>query len=539
MPDSERRRQFRRVDAVSKQLAPPSDFMDRAAHRLGRGALVLCIFFSGLAALTVLVPWLLDTERRGPVVIISDLALAALCGLVAVTILRKRINTAFAIRLGVALELAGALLLSLFIYMTPLSQVTDLSGLSGVSVWVLVMPFLVPVPPRRRAVLSLSAASMPLLVLGVLDPMFGYGSPSVEQFTQVALSNWLTGILGLAISAQINTWGTEIAKARHEAEMLGSYQLIEKLGEGGMGEVWLAQHRMLARPAAVKFIRQGKAPNQHAVERFEREARATAQLTSPNTVRIYDYGVDESRGEFFYVMEMLDGLDLDTFIDQYGPMEPPRAIHIAIQICKSLAEAHDHGLIHRDIKPANIYLCAQGGEHDVVKVLDFGLVLHDRRRSTANQPKARLTEDGLVTGTPGFMAPEAARGKDDLTHSVDIYSFGCLLFWLLTGQPIVEEAGRTAMDVLIAHIKEAPRRASAFTSHSIDPALDAVIQDCVAKDPAERPTDMRQIAARLAACAEATWTENAAREWWANHGEAEDIDRPSTLATATNEHATP
>jgi serine/threonine protein kinase len=207
------------------------------------------------------------------------------------------------------------------------------------------------------------------------------------------------------------------------------YQLVERLGEGGMGEVWRAKHRFLARPAAIKLMRP-EVLGGSSVERqslsllFEREAQATASMRSPHTIELYDFGVADD-GAFYYVMEFLDGFDLQALIDRFGPIPPDRAVHLLKQVCHSLAEAHAEGLIHRDVKPANVYVCRHGREVDFVKVLDFGLV---KSQNDALGSDITLSRDHSVGGTPSFMPPEQVLGDRPLDGRSDIYAVGCLAY---------------------------------------------------------------------------------------------------------------
>ena len=208
---------------------------------------------------------------------------------------------------------------------------------------------------------------------------------------------------------------------------LGHYRLLEKLGEGGMGEVWRARHQLLARPCAVKLIRPdrlGGSRRDAALERFRREARTIARLSSPNTVRLYDFGLSES-GSLYFVMELLRGLDLYALVKDFGPLPPERVVSVLRQACRSLAEAHEAGLLHRDVKPHNLFLCRLGLECDVVKVLDFGLV-----KSVGGEEDAQLTAEGTLTGTPAYMPPERAAGGPGDARS-DIYALGCVAWWML------------------------------------------------------------------------------------------------------------
>jgi serine/threonine-protein kinase len=273
---------------------------------------------------------------------------------------------------------------------------------------------------------------------------------------------------------------------------------------------------MLARPAAIKLMRPSLRGNgqagvsQEAVRRFEREAQVIASLRSPHTVTLFDFGVADD-GAFYYVMELLDGLDTDKLVRRYGPVPAERAIHIVRQMCHSLSEAESRGLVHRDIKPANIHLCRYGEEHDFVKVLDFGIV-----KTVQETPDAEpaLTGENVLHGTPAFMAPEQGMGGDSAVDSrTDIYATGCVAYWLLTGQLVFDAA--KPMGLLLHHASTPPVPPSTRTELPIPPALDHVVLSCLAKDPAQRPQSARELSQRLAQvdCG-ATWTEARAREWW-------------------------
>jgi serine/threonine-protein kinase len=281
-----------------------------------------------------------------------------------------------------------------------------------------------------------------------------------------------------------------------------------------MGEIWRARHRMLARPVAVKLIRpellgaKSRAEAASLVGRFRREAEATAALHSSHTVALHDFGVTPE-GAFYYVMELLDGLDLETLVRRHGPVPPERAIHFLIQACDSLAEAHAVGLIHRDVKPANMIACHWGLKWDFLKVLDFGLVKATWSMGTDDH----LTSDGVITGTPGYMAPEAALGEQALDSRVDVYGLGCVAYWLLTGERVFE--GRTPVEVLLHHVKTPPIPPSERTGTKVPAALEALVLSCLAKDPDERPPSAERLAARLAECETAgDWTPGRARAWW-------------------------
>jgi eukaryotic-like serine/threonine-protein kinase len=308
--------------------------------------------------------------------------------------------------------------------------------------------------------------------------------------------------------------GREVAAARE----LGSYRLEERLGEGGMGEVWRARHRLLARPAAIKLIRasltgNGKAGVSDALmQRFEREAQVIARLRSPHTVDLFDFGVAEN-GAFYYVMELLEGLDADTLVRRFGPVPAERAIFLLCQVCHSLSEAESCGLVHRDIKPANIFVCRYGEDCDFVKVLDFGLV---RAFGESGEAGPALTRENVVHGTPAFIAPEQALGRASLDSRVDIYAIGCVGYWLLTRQLVF--TAENSMGLLLHHIHTQPTPPSARTELPIPPALDSLILACLAKNPADRPQSAGELSRRLGEIGGArVWNADRAREWWAKH----------------------
>jgi serine/threonine-protein kinase len=307
--------------------------------------------------------------------------------------------------------------------------------------------------------------------------------------------------------------GTEVRRARE----LGSYRLEEKLGEGGMGEVWRARHRLLARPAAIKLIRPSvtgdarAGVSEEAIRRFQREAQVIARLRSPHTVELFDFGT-AADGAFYYVMELLDGLDADSLVRRFGPIPAERAIYLLRQICHSLSEAQSCGLVHRDIKPANIFLCRYGEEFDFVKVLDFGIVGAVRDSAETSMVHTR---ENAIRGTPAFIAPEQALGTG-VDGRADIYATGCVAYWFLTGQFVF--TGDTAMGLLLQHAQTQPVPPSARTDQHIPGALDDLVMSCLAKDPAHRPQSARELSLRLAEVEGASdWTQERAREWWVKH----------------------
>jgi serine/threonine-protein kinase len=300
----------------------------------------------------------------------------------------------------------------------------------------------------------------------------------------------------LAIAVAIAAYGTHrIELLRQEAaaaRKLGQYQLKQRLGSGGMGEVYLAEHVLLKQPCAIKLIRPERAGDPATLRRFEREVQATARLKHWNTVQIFDYG-HAPDGTFYYVMEYLPGLTLEQLVKQQGPLPAGRAVHLLRQACQALREAHGLGLIHRDIKPANIMLCERGGVADVVKVLDFGLV---KAVGLAGKEET-LTQEGVITGTPAYMSPEQASGQDHLDGRTDIYSLGAVAYFLLTGEPpFVRDR---AMQLLVAHIHE-PVRPLTDLCAEVPTDLQTVVQRCLEKDPARRFADVSGLHDALAGC---------------------------------------
>jgi serine/threonine-protein kinase len=496
----------------------PVDLLSQSAARLRILALLYAfVFFMAGIFPALLIPgdrarFLGSFVQWGPGVIGIVLGL-----LVAAVIRSPRLPLPAAMNLGLAFEIASSYAIAAAEFADPMQIENHRGylGLSWVAVWVLLFTVVLPTSPRRAVVTALaSVSSVPVIIgLVIASGAISFRLDPAQFFLGLVFPYLLVVGMAYVGARVVYQLGTEVKRARE----LGSYRLEEKLGEGGMGEVWRARHRMLSRPAAIKLIRPSSAGDgragvsEEAVRRFEREAQVIARLRSPHTVELFDFG-RAADGAFYYVMELLDGLDADSLLRRFGPTPPERAIYLLRQVCHSLSEAQSCGLVHRDIKPANIFLCRYGEEYDFVKVLDFGIV-----GAVRDTPGGNLmhTRGETVRGTPAFIAPEQAMGAE-LDGRADIYATGCLAYWLLTGQLVF--SANTPMGLLLQHANTPPTPPSARTARPIPPALDDLVLSCLAKDPAKRPQSARELSLRLAEVEGAgAWTQDRARDWWVTH----------------------
>lgn len=389
------------------------------------------------------------------------------------------------------------------------------------SIYLIMRSAVVPGPLAYTLVTSFVAVSPVVvsstLLYGRYPEMAAYSPPLTMSYMWLAVVVISTGIVSRIIYG--------LREQVRQARRLGQYHLERKLGEGGMGLVYEARHAMLRRRTAVKLLPPDKV-DAVALERFEREVQITAELTHPNTVHIYDYGRTPD-GIFYYAMELLDGLDLERLVEQDGPQPEARVAHILRQVAGALAEAHRVGLIHRDIKPANIILCERGGEKDVAKVVDFGLV---KRMETA-EGDAKLTGMNVVTGTPTYLAPEAITDPEDVDARSDLYALGCVAFSLLAGRPPFE--AKSVVEVCSQHLHAEPPSIAAIRGEPIDPKLERLVMDLLAKRPSDRPADAATVAERLGLCRCANdWTQQRACGWWDAHPEL--AEGPVSTAVSTN-----
>ena len=404
-------------------------------------------------------------------------------------------------------------------WMKPPQNMPLMPMLSWIGPIVLIFAAIVPSTPGKTLVAALLAVSMnPLAMLIARSRGVWDGSWTIALLMHYP--DYLLVPIAVVMSRVVMGLREQVATARE----MGSYQLGERIGAGAMGEVYRAKHRMFARPAAIKLIRpDAVAPGDvaaalRAVKRFRREAEAAAQLRSPHTVALYDFGVTSDQ-TLYFVMELLDGHDLQSMVREHGPLPPNRVIYILRQVCDSLEEAHASGLVHRDIKPANIHIGRVGLKHDFVKVLDFGLVKSLDPESADLESLASL--EGASPGTPAYMAPEAIRG-DALDGRADLYSLGCVGYYLLTGRLVFE--AESGLKMIACHLQDRPTPPSKRAQAVVPPALDALILRCLEKDPENRPDGADEVIRALKAIPIEPWTQAEAIAWWQRHDPEEKTE---------------
>jgi tRNA A-37 threonylcarbamoyl transferase component Bud32 len=384
---------------------------------------------------------------------------------------------------------------------------------SWIALVILIFAMIAPGVPRQMLGASLVAASFdPVAHLVVW--LFGGPAPTLVRLLILCWPSYACAFVVVVPAKVLH----RISRRLKEAQELGSYHLIERLGQGGMGEVWRAEHRLLARDAAIKLVRpevlgaRNDDEAQAALRRFEREAQATAALSSPHTIQVFDFGITQE-GTFYYVMELLAGRDLESLVREFGPLTPERTIYLLRQVCHSLADAHARGLVHRDIKPANIYVCRMGLDYDFAKVLDFGLV---KMRDRSNTGDSLMTMHHSMTGTPAYMAPECILGDVEVDRRADVYALGCVAYFALTGSLVFE--ADNSMQMLMQHLHTEPTRPSERSELPIPRELDDLLLACLQKDPAKRPQDAGELLNLAYGCrCSDGWGQEEARRWWQAH----------------------
>jgi eukaryotic-like serine/threonine-protein kinase len=497
----------------------PPDLLRQASRRLQILALIgAALWFLG-PSMGHLAAYLTSPEdarwaQLGATDAIAAIAFLVSLGLYAYLRIREH-DPAFVMNLALVYMVACAAGIALMFHLGPPggSSLDTQPMISWIGPIILMFAALTPGSPWKLLAAGFLAVSMDPVGMVIAQAAGRYHFGQFHQALLMHYPSYLLLGVAVVISHVVTRLGRQVARERE----LGSYRLGELLGRGGMGEVYKATHRMLARPAAIKLIQpqvlatRDRASAQVAVARFRREAEAAAKLRSPHTVELYDFGVTEDGGALYLVMEFLEGMDLESLVRSEGPLPQKRVIHILRQICESLEEAHAAGLVHRDIKPANIHVGRVGLRHDFVKVLDFGLV-----KSVGDAPAddSMATAAGLTPGTPAYMAPEMALGES-VDGRADLYALGCVAYYLLTGHLVFEAA--SGFQVIAKHIHDTPVPPSQRTELDIAPALDRMVLACLAKRPEDRPESATEVDRMLAEIEVEPWSEAEATQWWRTH----------------------
>jgi tRNA A-37 threonylcarbamoyl transferase component Bud32 len=491
--------------------ALPADLLREASRRLGIMSLLGAVLWFVGTLLAHIAQRAFDVDPSAWLAIDTTDAIAAVSIALSLVLYaytrRSTRSPAFILDLGLAYLIVMGFALGMMWHSTrqPPDIVPQISWIGAI---VLVFAAIVPNAPRKVFVVAVIAVSMnpAAMLLARAHGMWHFG-PTGAVILMHYPDYLLAGVAAL-IAQVVTGLGHQVTRARE----MGSYELGEVLGRGGMGEVYRATHRMLARPAAIKLIRPevlsgADEDAQLAVKRFRREAEAAASLRSPHTVEIYDFGVTEE-GTLYFVMEMLDGLDLETLVQRHGPLPASRAVHILRQVCDSLEEAHARGLVHRDIKPANIHVGRIGVREDFVKVLDFGLV---KPASASRREVTMATAAGLTPGTPAYMAPEMSLGEH-VDGRADLYALGCVAYFLLTGRLVFE--AENVFQLVVKHLQEEPTAPSLRAPHPIPSALDEVVLGCLVKSPADRIPSATELRRALERVGVPAWQRDEAARWW-------------------------
>ncbi len=505
---------FRRLSdpAVARRawsgLTP--DLLEKARDRVKILAWIM-LALMGIGALFDLLYFQLVIGLLNAQLVVGSIIGVGLAAVLVVLSGSRLVTDLTVLRLALVYEVVICFFLAVFAPWIMYVEIGDVPYVTWVTPLIIFFPLIVPSPPHMTLIAAITAATTRPLGLAVLEGVAGFEIPAI-RYVASSVSPALAVALAYLGSRIVYGMNVDLAEARK----LGCYALESRLGEGGMGEVWRANHCLLARPAAVKFIRPevvARDPESQGtmLARFEQEAQVTASMSSPHTIQVYDFGIEQG-GTFYYVMELLRGLDMDALVKRFGPLPPARSIYLLEQICDSLGEAHENGLIHRDVKPANVYVCRYGRQVDWVKVLDFGLVkLHHHDGSE----DVKLTAEFSAGGTPAFIAPEQVAGEE-VDGRADIYSLGCVAFWMLTATHVFE--GSSGLQTMVKHVRERPPAPSSRTEQSIPPALDQIVLKCLEKDPSRRPQTVDALADMLAACdGAAEWTQHSAARWWTDH----------------------
>jgi len=474
----------------------------RITAAIGAAAYTL---FLGLEATSVLGG--APSERR--IDLIHDALGIFLCASVLALASLRGLRDRTVLRVAMVAEVLLCALISVAVLWAGYLRTQHLATLTWVVPIIILFPLLVPLRPRTALGLSiLCASTVPLGLLALA--LSGRVTAHWGDFIGLVVSGAVAVGIGWISSRVVYGAHRQMAAARR----VGSYELLERLSQGGMGEVWKARHQFLARPAAVKLILpeqlQGDAEaRENVLQRFTREAQVTALLRSPHTVELFDFGISDD-GSLYYAMELLEGINVEHFVYHYGPVEPRRAAQWLQQACHSLAEAHARELVHRDIKPSNLFVCRYGLDDDFIKVLDFGLT------RPLGRTDPRLTSANAVLGTPGYMAPEQIFGQDAGPRT-DLYALGCVAYWLVAGVKPFE--GKTSGDLMRSHALDVPLPPSQRSGLAIPQRFEALIMSCLSKAVEDRPIDAEGLRRDLETCFDGhPWSARDAQEWWVAKG---------------------
>jgi eukaryotic-like serine/threonine-protein kinase len=390
----------------------------------------------------------------------------------------------------------------------PVEVRPELSSILAVSYVLTTRAALLPSPPGRTALISTLGVTPAVVMIPFMYAGHEIATPTDYPLSplRITLFGATWGLTALLCSACVSWVIYGLRREVRAAKQLGQYVLEDKLGEGGMGEVFRARHALLRRPTAIKLLT-GTSPE--SLERFEREVRLTARLTHPNTVAIYDFGRTPD-GVFYYAMELLEGANLEQLVEAHGAQEPARVVHFMLQVCGALEEAHAEGLVHRDIKPSNVIVTERGRQLDVAKVVDFGLV----KDATGQSPDA--SHVNAILGTPYYMAPEAILSPEKIDGRADIYALGAVAYYLLTGETVF--AGSSLVEVCSHHLHTPPPSLRA-KAPDVPEELERIVMKCLEKKPDDRPGDAGELAKLLEVCGVEPWTAQDAHAWWSARGD--------------------
>ena len=497
----------------------PTDLVERSGTQIRKAALA----FAAIWAFVLIIAWPVAyafngrvLQERGFPTPGTEIAIVGLLISLAMAwyASRRHVDRERILSLALGHEVITAALVSAIAWWAPGD--TFRTSLSPICLFLPIYPALAPLAPKHVLTAGLLAATTDVLGWSIAEARgVAPSAPALQMFFAFS-TTYLCALLSMLPATIIRRLGREVQEARD----MGAYRLGKLIGKGGMGEVYRASHRLLARPAAVKVIgvtdmnEMDSETRTRALERFRREAAVAAALTSPHTISLFDFGVTD-RGIYYYVMELLHGMDLQAMVDRHGPLPPARALHFLRQTAVSLAEAHQFGIVHRDIKPSNIYASRLGLEVDFVKVLDFGVVKVEPKK--LDEASLKLSREDVPIGTPAYMAPEGIDGGAALTPASDVYSLGCVAFFILTGDMVFRAT--SVLQMAIKHSEEQPRTpSSVLPGNGITPELDDLVLRCLSKNPATRPPDALALLALLTPIAQASpWAPEDASEWWESH----------------------